>query len=76
MNVSVEVVAGYSSAATAVLNAQIGQIATAGVRGTTSSVAGGDAACRAIGNMAIVDGVSASCSWEPDSRMYLVTIQY
>ncbi|HXS22085.1 MAG TPA: hypothetical protein VN735_12695 [Steroidobacteraceae bacterium] len=76
MEVTVQVVPGYSSAAAAAVNAQIGRIGAAGVRGTTSAVAGSNAECKAIGNRAIVDGVWATCSWEPDTSMYLVTIQY
>lgn len=76
MEVTVQVLPGYSSAATAALKAQIERIGTAGTGGTSSAVAGSNAKCKAIGNVAIVNGVWATCSWEPVSRTYLVTIQY
>ena len=76
MEVTVQVVPGYSSAATAALNAQIERIGTAGTGGASSAVGGSNAECKAIGNMAIVNGVWATCSWEPVSRTFVVTIQY
>lgn len=66
MEVSVQVV--YSSAAaTLIETAEIGP---------ASSAVNSGAECKTIGNMAIVDGVWATCSWDPGSHMYLVTVQY
>lgn len=70
MAITVQVVRGsYSAAAAAV-------VATAEIRGRAGSPIDSDAECEAIGNKVIVDGVWATCSWDPDSNVYLVTVQY
>lgn len=76
MEVSVEVVRGYDPAAAAALTNKIERMETAQTRGSGGAIVDSDAECKAIGSMAIVNDVWASCSWEPDAQMYLVTIQY
>lgn len=70
MAVSVQVVRGnYSTAAEALIE-------TVQSRDSAAPAGGGEAACKAIGNRAVVDGVWATCSWDPESRLYLLTVQY
>jgi hypothetical protein len=70
MEVSVQVVRGdYSTAAAALIE-------TARIRDSAGPTVNSDAECKAIGNTVIADGVWATCSWDPDSRVYLVTVQY
>lgn len=66
MEVSVQVV--YSSAAATLIE-------TAATLPATSAIDSG-AECETIGNIAIAAGVSATCSWDPNSHTYLVTVQY
>ena len=69
MEVSAQVVReDYSTAATALIEA-------AAIRGPANPADGG-AECKSIGNKVIVDGVWATCSWDADGHMYLVTVQY
>lgn len=70
MEVSVQVVRGDYSTAAATL------IETTGNRGSASPGINSDAECKAIGNKVIADGVWATCSWDPGSHVYLVTVQY
>ena len=68
MAVSVQVVRGYYSTATAAL------IETSESRNPGRLAIKSDADCKAV--TGIVDGVWATCSWDPESRAYLVTVQY
>jgi hypothetical protein len=70
MKVSVQVVRGDSFRAAAAL------IATAGRRSSASSAINPADECKSIGNYVIVDGVWATCDWDPGSQTYLVTVQY
>lgn len=70
MAVSVEVVRGSDSTAAAAL------IETIESRGPAIPAVKGETACTALGSSVIVDGVWAACSWDPASRLYLVTVQY
>jgi hypothetical protein len=77
MEVTVRVVRGpYSAATAAILIAQIEQIATATVRRPAGPLGNGKAACSASGSRIMVNGVWATCSWDPDTHRYLVTILY
>lgn len=70
MEVSVQVVrADFSRAATTLVE-------TAEARGSASAVISPADECKAMGNKIIVDGVWATCNWDPDSHVYLVTVQY
>lgn len=70
MEVSVQVVrADYSRAATTLVE-------TAEARGSASAVISPADECKAMGNKLIVGGVWATCNWDPDSHVYLVTVQY
>jgi hypothetical protein len=75
LQVSVQVVRGFNPAASALIT-QVERIETAGSQGSTSPVVNSGAECMAIGSTAIANDVWATCSWEPVTRMYLVTIQY
>lgn len=50
--------------------------AAAAIRDPANPAVDSAAECKAIGNTVIADGVWATCSWDSDSRMYLVTVQY
>lgn len=76
MEVSVEVVRGYDPAAAAALTNKIDRLAIAQTRSSAAPTINSAAECKAIGTMPMANAVSASCSWEPDTQMYLVTIQY
>jgi hypothetical protein len=70
MEVSAQVVReDYSTAAAALIEA-------AAIRGPANPAVDSGAECEAIGNSVIADGVWATCSWDADSRVYLVTLQY
>lgn len=70
MEVSAQVVReDYSTAAAALIQA-------AAIRDPANPAVDSAAECKAIGNTVIADGVWATCSWDSDSRMYLVTVQY
>lgn len=70
MEVSARVVRDdYSTAATALIQA-------AASRDAANPAIDSAAECKAIGNTVIADGVWATCSWDSDSHMYLVTVQY
>ena len=70
MEVSVQVVRGGASTAAAVL------FQAADTRDPARAAINGDAECRAIGNVVVVDGALATCSWDSESHAYLVTVQY
>lgn len=70
MAISVQVVRGNYSAAAQALVETVQSRDSAGLAGSS------EAACKAIGNRAVVDGVWATCSWDPESRLYLLTVQY
>jgi hypothetical protein len=70
MEVSVQVVRGGDSMAAAAL------IETAEARGSAGLAINSAAECKAIGGRAIVDDAWATCSWDPDSHVYRVTVQY
>jgi len=74
MEVSAVVVRGDDSAAST--TALIARIETADTHNVAIPSIAGDAQCRAVGNTVIVNDGLAMCSWEPESRTYLVTIQY
>lgn len=67
MEVSVQVVRGDYSTATAAL------IEKAEIR---DSVTPAIAECKAIGSTVTVDGIWATCSWDSDGHGYLVTVRY
>lgn len=70
MSVSVQVVhRGYSTAAEALME-------TVQSRDAAGPAGNGEAACKTIGNRVVVDGAWATCSWDPGSRLYLLTVQY
>ena len=70
MEVSVQVVRrGHSPAPTAL-------IAAAGIRDPARAAINSDAECKSIGNMVVLDGALATCSWDSESHAYLVTAQY
>lgn len=70
MEVSVQVVRGdYSMAAAALIE-------TAKMRDPAGPAIDSDAECKAIGSTVIADGVWASCNWDPQIHVYLVTVQY
>lgn len=70
MEVSVQVVrAGASTAAAAVFQAaHTGDPERAAINSDTE--------CRAMGNVVVVDGALATCSWDSESHTYLVTVRY
>ncbi len=70
MEVTVEVVGADASTAAAAL------IETVGIDNSGDSAVNTDAACKAIGNTVIRDGVWATCSLDPGSHTYLLTVQY
>jgi hypothetical protein len=75
MQVSVQVVRGYSSAGrVAALTSRIERIAAARTRGLASG--NGDTDCTAIGQIVMLDGAWARCSWEPGTDVYWITVQY
>ena len=70
MEVSVQVVRGGASTAAAAL------LQAAETRNPGRAAINTGAACRAIGNVVVVDGALATCSWDAESHAYLVTVQY
>lgn len=74
MEVSAVVVRGDDSAAST--TALIARIETADGHTVATPAIDGDAQCEAVGNTVVVNDGLASCRWEPESRTYLVTIQY
>src|SRR4051794_350361 len=70
MEVKVQVVRGDYAKAAAELIEKVES------RGLAKSPINSDADCEAIGSMGSVDGVSATCSWDPLSHLYLLTVQY
>ncbi len=70
LEVSVQVVRGSSSAAVATL------METAQTRHSASPAISSAAECRAIGSAVIADDVWATCGWDPDGHVYLLTVQY
>lgn len=73
MEVSVQVVRGYSS--TERVAALIERIEGAQISDFGNLHINGDTDCGATG-MVMSNGVRATCSWEPASHVYRVTIQY
>ncbi|HEV2271551.1 MAG TPA: hypothetical protein VGR92_19040 [Steroidobacteraceae bacterium] len=70
MEVSVQVVRdSYSTAAAALF-------AAAAIRASGRPAIDSDAECKAIGNVVVMDGALATCSWDSATRAYLVTVQY
>jgi len=70
MAVSVRVVHGNDSTAAQAL------MDTLQSRDSAGLAANSEAACKTIDNTVVVDGVWATCSWDPESRLYLLTVQY
>ena len=70
MEVSVQVMRGDYSIAAATL------IEAAKLRGAAKSAIDSDAKCEAIGSMVSLDGAWTTCAWDPDSHVYLVTVQF
>lgn len=69
MEVTVQVVRGESTAVAALME-------SAATRNSTNPAIDSDAQCKTIGNTVVVDGVWATCSWDPGSHMYWVTVRY
>lgn len=72
--VSAVVVRGDGSAAST--TALIARIETADPHDVAIPAIEGDAECRAVGNTVVVNDGLAMCRWQPETRTYLLTIQY
>jgi hypothetical protein len=70
MGISVQVVRADYSAVTLAL------IEAAELHGAVKSAINSDAQCKSIGSTVSAGGVRTTCSWDPDSHAYLVTVQY